>query len=64
MRFRPSDEARAMRRDFALPVFLAGLAIAVFVSVPLLNLCTPLFATTLMTRVHKRLAATVRAQAR
>jgi CysZ protein len=56
MRFRPPDEARAMRRRFALSVFLAGLFVAVFVSIPLLNLCTPLFATALMTRVHKRLA--------
>ncbi len=62
MRFRPPDEARAMRRHFALPVFLAGLFVAVFVSVPLLNLCTPLFATALMTRLHKRLAATNRPQ--
>jgi CysZ protein len=64
MRFRPLDEARAMRRRFALPVFLAGLFVAVFVSIPLLNLCTPLFATALMTRVHKRLAATDRTQSR
>jgi CysZ protein len=64
MRFRPPDEARAMRRRFALPVFLAGLFVAVFVSIPVLNLCTPLFATALMTRVHKRLAATNRAAPR
>jgi CysZ protein len=57
MRFRPPDEARAMRRHFAPRVFLAGLFVAVFVSIPLLNLCTPLFATALMTRVHKRLSA-------
>jgi CysZ protein len=55
MRFRPAEEARAMRRYFAAPVFLAGLIVAAFVSVPLLNLATPLFATALMARLHKRL---------
>lgn len=56
MRFRPAAEARSLRRRHALPVFLAGLAIAVFVSIPLLNLCAPLFATAFMTRFHKRLS--------
>jgi CysZ protein len=55
MRFRSAEEARAMRRYFAVPVFLAGLIVAGFVSVPLLNLATPLFATALMARLHKRL---------
>ena len=57
MRFRVPDEARAMRRHYALRIFLAGLIIAGFVAIPILNLCTPLFATAFMTRVHKRLAA-------
>jgi CysZ protein len=56
MRFRPVEEARAMRRHFALTVFLAGLVIAGFVAIPLLNLFTPLFATALMVRLHKRLS--------
>ncbi len=55
MRFRPVAEARAMRRYYALPVFLAGLIVAGFVSVPILNLATPLFAAALMARLHKRL---------
>jgi CysZ protein len=55
MRFRPSAEARAMRKQFAAPVYLAGLLIAGFVTIPLLNLFTPLFATALMARLHKRL---------
>ena len=42
MRFRSADEARAMRRYFAAPVFIAGLIVAAFVSVPILNLATPL----------------------
>jgi len=56
MRFRPAAEARAMRQHFAIPVYFAGLFIACFVAVPLLNLFTPLFATALMTRLHKRLS--------
>ncbi|HXT05520.1 MAG TPA: sulfate transporter family protein [Roseiarcus sp.] len=55
MRFRSIEEARAMRRYFALPVFLAGLIVAAFVAVPILNLATPLFAAALMARLHKRL---------
>ena len=45
-----------MRRHFAAPVYLAGLFIAGFVAIPLLNLFTPLFATALMARLHKRLS--------
>ena len=56
MRFRSASEAREMRRHHALLVFAHGLLIAGFVAVPLLNLLTPLFATTLMVRLHKRLA--------
>jgi CysZ protein len=56
MRFRPAAEASAMRRHFAMQVYLAGLFIAGFVAIPVLNLFTPLFATALMARLHKRLA--------
>ena len=55
MRFRPADEAAAMRRYYATPVFCAGLLISAFVSVPIVNLATPLFAAALMARLHKRL---------
>jgi uncharacterized protein involved in cysteine biosynthesis len=41
MRFRTPDEAKAMRRAIA-PDFLAGLLIALFVSIPIVNLATPL----------------------
>ncbi len=64
MRFRPADEARAMRRYFAAPVFIAGLILAAFVSVPLLNLATPLFATALMERLPQRSARQVVGAAR
>jgi CysZ protein len=56
LRFRSAGQAREMRRRYALLVFTHGLLIAGFVAVPLLNLLTPLFATTLMARLHKRLA--------
>jgi CysZ protein len=57
MRYRPFEDVRAMRRHFALRIFIAGLIIAGFVAVPALNLCTPLFATAFMARLHKRLSA-------
>jgi uncharacterized protein involved in cysteine biosynthesis len=56
MRFRSPEEARALRRAERSSVFLAGLMIAVFVSIPLLNLATPLFAMALMVHMHKRLS--------
>lgn len=56
MRFRSPDEARALRRAERGSVFLAGLLIAVFVSIPLLNFTTPLFAMALMVHMHKRLS--------
>ncbi|HEV7255763.1 MAG TPA: sulfate transporter family protein [Mesorhizobium sp.] len=56
MRFRPEAEARAMRRQHRGTVFLAGLAIAGWLAVPLLNLTTPLFAAGLMVHLHKRLS--------
>ena len=57
MRFRPPPEARAMRRFHALPVYAAGLVIAAFVAIPLLNFFTPLFGAALMARLHKRLSS-------
>jgi len=56
MRFRPPTEAKAMRKSNAPYVFLAGLVIAVFVSIPLLNLATPIFAMAYMVHIHKRMA--------
>ncbi|TIS60873.1 MAG: sulfate transporter family protein [Mesorhizobium sp.] len=58
MRFRPEVEAKVLRRKYAGTVFLAGLVIAAFLAVPLLNLLTPLFAAAMMVHLHK--AASVR----
>jgi uncharacterized protein involved in cysteine biosynthesis len=60
MRHRPPEAAKTMRRDNQGMVFLAGLFIAAFVSVPILNLATPLFSTALMVHLHKRLSADLR----
>ena len=57
MRFRPEDEARALRKQYAGTVFLAGLVIAAFLAVPLLNLLTPLFAAAMMVHLHKAVSA-------
>lgn len=56
MRFRPPIEAKALRKRHAGSVYGAGLLIAAFVSIPIVNLATPLFAMPLMVHVHKRLA--------
>jgi uncharacterized protein involved in cysteine biosynthesis len=56
MRFRPPAEAKAMRKDNATAVFVAGLLIAAFVSIPIVNLATPLFGMAFMVHMHKRLS--------
>jgi CysZ protein len=56
MRFLPEAHAKALRRQNALPVFISGLIIAVFLAIPLLNLLTPLFAAALMVHVYKGIA--------
>jgi CysZ protein len=56
MRFRRMDEAKAMCRAYRGEIFLAGLLIGVFVSIPIVNLATPLFAMAMMVHVHKKLA--------
>jgi CysZ protein len=55
MRFRPPFEAKAMRKANAAYIFLAGMVIAVFVSIPVVNLATPIFAMAFMVHVHKRM---------
>ena len=63
MRFRPEAEAKALRRRHAGTVFFAGLVIALFLAVPLLNLLTPLFAAAMMVHLHKMLTADERPSA-
>jgi CysZ protein len=56
MRYRPVPQAKALRRFHATSVFTGGLFIAAFVSIPILNLATPLFGTAFMVHLYKRLA--------
>lgn len=56
LRYRPIEEVRALRRRFAPILFIAGFFIAAFVTVPVVNLLTPLFGVAFMVRLNKRLA--------
>ena len=56
MRFVTPAEAKALRRAHRGRVFFAGLFIAAFVSIPIVNLATPLFAMALMVHIHKQVA--------
>ncbi len=55
MRFHPPADAKRLRKRHAATVFVAGLFVAAFVSIPVVNLATPLFATAFMVHVHKRI---------
>jgi len=55
MRYRTPAEARLFRAKHSTPVFLAGLLLAAFLAVPILNLLTPLFAAGMMVHLHKKL---------
>jgi CysZ protein len=57
MRFRSPPEAKLLRKRNATTVFLGGLLIAAFVSIPIINLATPLFAMALMVHVHKKVSS-------
>ena len=56
MRFRSPAEAKKLRKTNQSTVFLAGMFLAAFVSIPILNLATPLFGTAFMVHLHKRLS--------
>lgn len=55
MRFCPPLDAKALRRRHAATVYVGGLVIAAFVSIPIVNLATPLFAMAFMVHLHKRI---------
>jgi CysZ protein len=55
MRFYPVAETKRLRKQHAGTVFAAGLFIAAFVSILVVNLATPLFATAFMVHVHKQI---------
>jgi CysZ protein len=56
MRSRSPEEARAFRKENAALVFTSGCVIAAFVSIPIVNLATPLFGTAFMVHMHKKLS--------
>jgi uncharacterized protein involved in cysteine biosynthesis len=60
MRFHEPAAARALRKQHATTVFMGGMLIAAFVSIPIVNLATPLFATAFMVHMHKRLSPSLR----
>jgi CysZ protein len=57
MRHQPVAEAKRLRKIHQRTVFLAGMIIAAFVSIPIVNLATPLFGSAFMVHVHKRIAS-------
>jgi uncharacterized protein involved in cysteine biosynthesis len=60
MRFAPPEEAKALRRAERSRVLGAGLLIALFVSIPIVNLATPVFGMAFMVHMHKRIAGAER----
>jgi uncharacterized protein involved in cysteine biosynthesis len=56
MRYREPAAAKLFRKSHHGTVFIAGMLIAAFVSIPIVNLATPLFGMALMVHVHKRLS--------
>jgi CysZ protein len=57
MRHHSLAEAKQLRKTHQSTVVLAGAFIAAFVSIPIVNLATPLFAMAFMVHVHKRIAS-------
>ncbi len=58
MRHHPFAEAKRLRKIHRGTVFVAGLLIAAFVSIPIVNLATPLFGMALMVHVRRMTDAT------
>ena len=56
MRFHPVTEAKRLRKTHQATAFTGGLFIAAFVSIPIVNLATPLFGMAFMVHMHKRLS--------
>ena len=62
LRYRGVAEVRALRKQHSGTVFVAGMFIAAFVSIPVLNLATPLFGMAFMVHLHKRLSGAPRSE--
>ena len=57
LRYMPIEDVRRLRYRHATTIYAGGLCMAAFMSVPILNLLTPMFATALSVRLRARLAA-------
>jgi CysZ protein len=64
LRHYDEDTARNLRSRHAGEIFGAGLMIALFLAIPVVNLLGPLFATAFMVHLEKQIAARDRASAR
>ena len=62
LRFGPEKRVRMLRSKYGMTIFGAGLLIAGFMAVPILNILTPLFGAAMMVHLHK--AISVREAAR
>ncbi len=56
LRLRSEDDARGLRSVHGARIMGAGLVIAAFMAVPILNLATPMFATAMMVHLHKAIS--------
>ena len=52
--YRSAEQAKSLRKRHQGEVFIAGMFIAAFVSIPIVSLATPLFAMALMVHMHRR----------
>ncbi len=57
LRHRDAKDTKALRRRYFMSVFVAGIAIAAFATVPVLNLFAPVFGTVFMVHTYKRINA-------
>jgi CysZ protein len=57
LRHLPKADVQALRKRHRPRIFLAGVVVALFTTVPILNLLAPLFGTALMVHTYKNLAA-------
>lgn len=56
LRHLPSREVRRLRRKYRGRIFFSGVAVAGLISIPIVNLLAPLFATALMVHTFKAIA--------
>jgi CysZ protein len=62
IRFHRAEAVGGVRARHSAKIFAAGLVIAGFVAIPVVNLLAPLFATALMVHLHRRIEAAERRQ--